>query len=193
VAGLVYLVYSYVLYAFCVHFGALFLVYLAALGLSFYALAGSVVTMNVCELAERLNSARTRAMSALLLSVGVLFALLWLSDVGRALVAGTEPPSVGDVGLPVNPIHVLDLAFLLPALILTAVLLRRRNPYGLVYAAPLGIFLIGMGIAIMSMVIVMRGRGVPVPLAMPAVVAVIVIVAAAVTLGYLRDAAPSTD
>jgi hypothetical protein len=40
---LVYIVYSYVLYAFFVHFNRLFLVYTAVLGLAFWALVGTVV------------------------------------------------------------------------------------------------------------------------------------------------------
>src|SRR5689334_24256856 len=40
---LLYLAYSYVLYAFFVHFGPLFLVDVSALGLSFYALVGSIL------------------------------------------------------------------------------------------------------------------------------------------------------
>ena len=40
---LLYLIYAYVIYAFDVHFNSLFLVYVAILGLSFYALVGSVI------------------------------------------------------------------------------------------------------------------------------------------------------
>ena len=43
---LVYLAYSYTLYAFFIHFNALFLVYTAALGLSFYLLAFGIALTN---------------------------------------------------------------------------------------------------------------------------------------------------
>ena len=40
---LIYVVYSYILYAFLIHFGPWFPVYMAVLGLSAYALFGSVI------------------------------------------------------------------------------------------------------------------------------------------------------
>src|SRR5688500_3522673 len=43
---LVYLVYSYTLYAFFIHFNALFLVYTAALGVSFYLLIFGYTTID---------------------------------------------------------------------------------------------------------------------------------------------------
>jgi hypothetical protein len=185
---LLYLVYSYVLYAFFVHFGALFLVYVAALGFSFYALAGSVLDVSAQTIAARFHdAAAARRMSVLLLTTGLLFAVLWLADIVRALASGGVPPSVVDVGLPVNPIHVLDLAFALPALTLTGWLLRRRHPYAIAFAAPLATFLIAMGLAIIVMVFAMRARGVAVSLAMPAIVTAIVVVAGVLTASYLRD------
>src|SRR6202521_6257515 len=44
---LLYLLYAYVIYAFDVHFNSLFLVYVAILGLSFYALVGSVIHLHL--------------------------------------------------------------------------------------------------------------------------------------------------
>jgi len=43
---LVYLIYSYALYAFFIHFGSWFLAYVAILGLSFYAFIGSVLSLD---------------------------------------------------------------------------------------------------------------------------------------------------
>ena len=55
---LIYVVYSYILYAFFIHFGSWFLVYVAVLGLSTYALFGSVLGMNLDEVSERLRRTR---------------------------------------------------------------------------------------------------------------------------------------
>ena len=55
---LIYVVYSYILYAFFIHFGPWFLVYVAVLGLSTYALFGSVLGMNLDEVSERLRRTR---------------------------------------------------------------------------------------------------------------------------------------
>lgn len=158
---LLYVVYSYVLYAFYVHFNALFLVYVATLGLSFYALAGSLLTIDWPRVTSAFaRETHARGMGFLLMLVGVLFAMLWLSEIVPALARGVPPPAAADVGLPVNPIHVLDLAFALPAVIVTAVLVWRRNAFGLLFAVPCAAFLMTMGIAILAMAWTMRARGV---------------------------------
>lgn len=90
-------------------------------------------------------------MSTLLLVFGLLFALHWLSDIVPSLLSGITPRSITEIGVPVNPIHVLDLAFILPGMIVTAVTARKRSPLGLLFAAPLLTFSAAMGIAILSM------------------------------------------
>lgn len=183
---LAYVLYSFVLYAFYTHFNALFPVYVATLGLSFYALLGSVLTADLAAVAQLFGpGTRTRPLGAVLMTVGILFAALWLSDIARAIADGTVPPSVVEAGLPVNPIHVLDLAFALPALMVTAVMLWRRRVYGLFFAVPCGIFLITMGLAIVSMWCVMTKRGVPAPIALPIVITLTVIVTGCVTISFL--------
>ena len=143
---------SYILYAFFIHFGSWFLVYVAVLGLSTYALFGSVLGMNLDEVSERLAAnPKTGLVSTLLLVFGLLFALHWLSDIVPSLLSGITPRSITEIGVPVNPIHVLDLAFILPGMIVTAVTARKRSPLGLLFAAPLLTFSAAMGIAILSM------------------------------------------
>src|SRR5947209_2552575 len=44
------LIYSYVIYAFAVHFNSLFLVYVAILGLSFYTLVSSLIRLHLDSL-----------------------------------------------------------------------------------------------------------------------------------------------
>src|SRR5689334_551936 len=44
------LIYSYIIYAFAVHFNSLFLVYVAILGLSFYTLVGSLIRLHLDSL-----------------------------------------------------------------------------------------------------------------------------------------------
>ena len=49
---LVYLVYTYIIAAFTVKYNSLFLVYVALLGCSLYSLIGSLVTMDMSEIAS---------------------------------------------------------------------------------------------------------------------------------------------
>jgi hypothetical protein len=155
-----YLAYSYVLYAFFVHFNALFLVYVAVLGLSVYALVGAARELDFDRWARIFSSASgERPLSVLLAISGVLFAALWLSEILPALAAGRPPASATDAGLIVNPVHVLDLAFVVPAMVIASVCLWRRHPAGFIAAQALATFMVAMGLAIMAMMVTVSARG----------------------------------
>jgi hypothetical protein len=51
--------------------------------------------------------------------------------------------------LPTNPVHILDLAFFLPAVLATGVLLLRRRPLAYTMAPAFLVFLILTGVPIM--------------------------------------------
>jgi hypothetical protein len=186
---MIYVVYSYVMYAFFVHFGPIFPVYVAVLGLSSYALAGAALDIRAAEW-RRLWAPvfRSRAVSVMLLFVAVAFGCMWVVAIVRALASGTAPEGVADIGLPVNPVHVLDLAFLLPLTFATGVAHWKGRAFGLVLATPLLVFFVLMDAAIISMVFYMRAAGVPTSLALePAMVAGIAI-SIALTVVMLRNA-----
>jgi hypothetical protein len=129
--ALIYVVYSYLMYAFFVHFGPMFPIYVAVLGLSAYTLVGAAASLDLEALRRYWpTNFRLRSASAFLVIVGVGFALLWLSAIARALAAGTAPEAVAEAGMPVNPVHVLDLAFLLPLAVVTGIAQWRRRAFG---------------------------------------------------------------
>ena len=133
---LLYLIYAFAIYAFDVHFNRLFLVYVAIVGLSFYALVGSVIQLHLDRLHTSFSDQTTaRLVSVFLLLLGIVFSLLWFSEEIPALVTGTIPASVVTANLPTNPVHVLDLGLYLPAMLITAVTLWRRR---LVALSPCG-------------------------------------------------------
>ena len=80
--------------------------------------------------------------------------------------------------LPVNPVHVLDLALVLPGMMATSVMLSRRRPAGYLFTVPLLVFSAVMGVAIEAMAAMMALRDIAVPPPM-------IVVVAGVTLGSL--------
>jgi len=157
---LIYFVYSYLMYAFGVHFGAMFPVYVAALGLSSYTLFGSVFSVLKTELGGLFPpSLNVKPAAVYLMFSGVAFSGLWLSEIIRALASGTTPAGLAQVGLPVNFVHVEDLGFMLPGMVITAVMLWRRRIPGYVFAVPLMVFAAVMGLGVISMFAVMGRRG----------------------------------
>ena len=126
-----YLLYNFVIYAFGVHFNALFLVYSATLGLCLYATVFSIPSIPTEQIAW------TYGPRALRKTIAVMFLLLTVSTAAfdlrediPAIVAGRVPQSAIQFNIPVNFVHVLDLVFLLPTLCITAILLLRRKPAG---------------------------------------------------------------
>jgi hypothetical protein len=156
--------------------------------LSFYALIWAIASLDTARVAQSLaNGVPVGAVSVFLILISLLFGLLWLTDIASALLAGEVPESVAAVALPVNPVHVLDLAFLLPGMLITAVLLKKRKPLGFVFAAPLLVFTAAMGVAIVSMWLVMNARGVAASLGVSAAMCVIVSVSLYLAFRLLRS------
>lgn len=183
-----YLVYAFAIYAFAVHFQFLFLAYVLVLGLSFYTLVGGLLAASPATLARALagNSA-SRAASLLLFVIGAMFATLWLSEIVPNLVAGTVPASLVETHLWVNPVHVLDLAFLLPGMIATSVLLRRDEFLGNLIAVPLLVFSAAMGLGIVVNFALSAVRGLPYPLPAAVIVGAIVLLSSWVAWQFLKD------
>jgi hypothetical protein len=94
-----------------------------------------------------------------LIITAALFGLLWLSEDLPALLNGTMPQSVIDMALPTNPVHILDLAFFLPAVLITSVMLLKRKPLGFTLTPGFIVFLILTGIPILITPIVQTRLG----------------------------------
>ncbi len=183
---LIYMIYSYALYAFFIHFGPLFLPYIAILGMAFYSFVGGLAQINQEEVKQNLSGSNQRPASIFLMIVSVLFFLLWLGDILYALISGSLPQGVSDIGLLVNPVQVLDLAFLLPASAITSVMLWKQKSLGYVLAVPLMVFFATMGIAIVCMMLILSQKGYPAPIPQMIMMGVIIAADIAIIRGFLK-------
>jgi len=144
---LTFTVYNYVIYTFSIPFAPLFLLWVAVLGLCFYALLGGIPSVDHTAVAVRFVRRRPINVPAWFLIVtAVFFGLFWLSEDVPALLTGARPQSVADMGLPTNSVHILDLAFFLPAVLATGVMLLRRKPLAYTLAPAFIVFLILTGV-----------------------------------------------
>jgi hypothetical protein len=155
--SVVYLAYSYIVYCYAAHFNMLFLLYCACLGLSVYTLIAAASIMRDVNtwFEEKINTASV----IYLLAVSLLFYALWLAEIIPALLNGTVPKSVTDAGLLVNPVHVNDLALLLPAFIVSSVLLLKKRPAGYLFFPAMMVFGLFMDLAIIGMMVMMKLKG----------------------------------
>lgn len=155
-----YLLYNFVLYAFGVHFNALFLVYCATLSLCFYATVFSLPLISVEQIAHNYGPRALRKTIAItLLVLAIAFAAFDFSEIIPALLAGRIPPMVVQMNLPVSFVHALDLVFLLPAMCVTACLLFRRKPSGYALAPAFLALLAIMNIELAVLMVVMALKG----------------------------------
>jgi hypothetical protein len=161
--ALVYLVYTYVVAAFDDRFNTLFLVYVALLGCSLYALIGGLATADRVGI-KACFSVKTpvQAVSIYLAVLAVLFYGLWLSEIVPAWVAGGIPQSIRDNGTSTNAVHVLDMAWILPAFGITAVSLWRKQALGYTLAGAILTYAMLLVLAVLSMAVSMTREGQPV-------------------------------
>jgi len=157
---LVYLFYDFLNYALAIHFNSMFLAYCGVLGLSFYALVGSLLALPIPAIARRYGP-RTpvKTTAVVLLMMSLVTVLHWLWEIIPALLAGRVPQTVRDSGLLTEAVAVLDLAFGVPAFMIAAMLLLRRKPLGFVLGPVVLTFLVLSSLVLAPMGIVMARRG----------------------------------
>ena len=183
-----YLAYSYTIYSFGLHFNYLFIAYCVILGLSFSSLVYFVITslpVNVSEWFS--NKASTKSTGIFLIVIALLFYFIWLSEIIPAILLNQIPKSVAESGLLINPVHVLDIAICLPALLFTGIALIRRRSIGFLLAPTMLIFCIFMAIAIAAMVLVMKSKGLESNMVLFSVFGIITCVSIIILIRYMRN------
>ncbi|MEA3460422.1 MAG: hypothetical protein U9R49_00995 [Bacteroidota bacterium] len=124
---LFYILYSFIIYCFGVNFNQFFLLYCLTLSLSLYSFILLFSDLRGREVEGWFRNAPVRPISVYLIVVALIFYFLWLKSIVPALVHNEVPSDVSDYNLLVNPVHVIDLVFALPGLIIGAVLIRKMK------------------------------------------------------------------
>ena len=182
-----YLAYSYTIYGFGMHFNNLFIAYCLILGLSFYSLLYFVFIsrkLNVSAwFSEQIS---TKSTGVFLIIIAILFYFIWLSEIIPAILINATPKSIIESGLLINPVHVLDIAICLPALLITGIALIKKKTIGYLLAPTMMIFCIFMAIAIAAMVIVMKSKGLEADLVLTIIFGTITLVSTFFLARYLK-------
>ena len=177
-----YILYSFCIYAFGVHFNTFFLLYCLILGSSLYLFILVILELSRMDVQNWFGeNVPTKSTGVFLLLIAAFFYVLWLKDVIPAIFENTIPKAVSEYNLLVNPVHVLDLAIALPGLVLTAVLLVKKRRLGYILTPVLLVFIIILAVALAGMVIMTKIRGVAEEMS----IAVIFIVLAGIGIVFL--------
>jgi len=168
VAGLLYLVYNYAIFAFAVAMNPLTALHIAIFGLSLWSLllSGRVAVDEAEDVTERLDR---RAAGGLLIGVGAMFGLLWLGQIATTTTTGVLPPDLVKAGISSNPVYALDLAFFLPLCVIAGIGLLRRTGAA-AYALPMLVWVALMGAGVVGGFLLMALAGDQI--AVPVVVAI---------------------
>jgi hypothetical protein len=135
-----YMLYNYAFYLFGTAFNAFFLVYVALLGLSIFALIFGLTNLNVNEISQQMRE-RTpvKWIGGYFLFVAFGLSAVYLSQSIGFIFTGLVPSIVTTSGHPTNIVFALDLTLLVPWLVLGALWLMKRQPWGFALAGILSI------------------------------------------------------
>ena len=137
--------------------------------------------------------APVRAVATYLITIAVLVSALWLAEEVAALLHGTLPPSVVQFETPTNIVHVFDLALVLPAMVIAAVLLLRDRPWGYVLAGLLLVKASTIGLWVAVMIWFSARAGIATPPAYTAFFLALTIAGAGLMWAFLRRIELSPD
>jgi hypothetical protein len=155
-----YLVYTFAIYSFDLHFNKLFLLYCFCLSLSFYSFIYFLLSV-MGKPIEAWTDGQfiIRFIGIYFIVIALVFYFLWLSEILPAIMNDATPKSLLETGLMTNPVHVIDIAIFLPGLFITGIVLLKRKKIGLLLAPVLLTFFILMDITIGGLIFMLKSRG----------------------------------
>jgi hypothetical protein len=189
------LAYSFVTYAFLIVLNPASLLYIAVLAFAGWSFVFGFTRVDDAKVEAALGGRLARRTTACyLLILAVLFGITWLSQIAAADISGNLPAELVAISWPMNPVYVLDLGFVLPLGLVTAVGLarRRRGAERIAVSFVVFVALLAMSILLMAGSSTLAGH----PLQTPMIAIFVTVLAVSTTLAALAlrkpPAAPRT-
>ena len=157
---LFYIMYSFIIYCFGINFNQFFLLYCLTLSLSLYSFILLFSDLMRQEVGQWFEQAPVKLISVYLIAVALVFYVLWLKSIVPAIIHNEVPKDVSDYNLLVSPVHVIDLVFALPGLIIGAILIRKNKGLGYIIASFALVFMVLLTLALAAMVLVLLVKGI---------------------------------
>ncbi|HCT62681.1 MAG TPA: hypothetical protein DIC19_01130 [Erysipelotrichaceae bacterium] len=124
-----YFLYTYTSYTFLWMYNPLFLVYVAQMSLSFFAFVLLMMSFDIQSLRNAILPAFPRLpLIVFMVVLSILVAMMWLGRIIPAMLEGVAP--LGLEHYTTLVIQALDLGFVIPASLVTVVLLVRNHVWG---------------------------------------------------------------
>jgi len=159
---LVYTLYNYAFYLFGAAFNWFFLIYVVLFTMSIYALIFGLSRVDVNGISQNFQ-ARTpvKWISGFMLFFAVFLGGMWIARSISFVATGKVPQDIVDTGHPTGVVYAIDLSLLVPSLILGAILLWKRQPWGYVIGAVMMVKATTYALALIAMSIFADRAGVP--------------------------------
>jgi hypothetical protein len=109
-----------------------------------------------------------------------------LSEDIPAVLRGEAPTSLAEVGLITNPVHILDLAIVLPAMGVASWKLLRREAFGYLFFPVVMVFCMVMAAALFGMAAALKARAVTEDLTLAWIFGALFVLDAGVLAYFLR-------
>jgi hypothetical protein len=130
-----YMLYNYAFYLFGAAFNWFFLLYVALLGLSIFALIFGLIDLDINGITGQVRERMPVGwIAAYMLFVAIGLSLIYIAQSLGFIFTGEVPAIVTNTGHPTNIVFALDLTLLVPFLFLGAIWLIKRNSWGYVLA-----------------------------------------------------------
>jgi hypothetical protein len=140
-------------------YNALFPVYIALFSASFYAFVTSMATVDLAAFPAHFTGRFPRRSLAIFMFIaGAGTAFVWLSDLLPALAAGRAPAGLGTHTTVVT--YAVDLGIIVPATLLSGILLLRRDGRGYLWSSVLAVMLALVGVMVIGQTIMQLRVGV---------------------------------
>ena len=150
-----YMIYNYIFYLYGAAFNAFFLIYVALFTLSTYALIFALIKVDVKRFYESFSTKTpTKLIGGYLIFFAVFLGGMWIASSLSFIATGVVPEAILQTDHPTGVVFATDLALLVPALIVSAILLIKRRAWGYVLSAIVMIKSVAYSLVLMIMTLV---------------------------------------
>ncbi len=158
---MVYLTFMFGFNALSLFFNELFLVYVALFSLNVFGIIlGYTDVQHSGKYLE--NPIKMRISGIFLMLFALTAYAAWLIEVITSSVNGSIPESIMGMNLPVSVVHVFDLAFALPIIVIGAVLLLKGKISGLIISSIISVFVILVCFSVCGMELALQYHNMPI-------------------------------
>ncbi|TDW25096.1 hypothetical protein EDD63_10637 [Breznakia blatticola] len=155
---LAYFLYSYISYVFLAQYNPLFIVYIALMGLSFFAFTICITSLDSNKIKQIMPSSFPRKkLAVFLIFFSIMMMFRSLSIIIPTITSNIIPVELEHYTSLV--IQAMDLSILLPSALLGGILLYKDKPLGYVISIVIIIKFTPLGVAILAMLAFMANAG----------------------------------